>query len=413
MGERGRLSQLAVAEVGAQRLPLAGVRVLDLSNLLAGPMGTMYLADFGAEVIKVEHPERGDELRHWGHSKDGVGLYFKVLNRNKKLITLNLGAVRGQELARRIVADVDVVVENYRPGTMERWGLGWDELHRINQQLIMVRVTGFGQTGPYRARPGFGTNAEAFSGAASITGYPDRPPLLPAFGLGDSTTGIHAAFGVMVALHHRDLHGGGGQFIDLGLYEGLFSLLGPQVIDYDQLGVVQERQGSRLPFIAPRNTYRTRDNQWVAIAATQAVFERLAPALDAGHLVTDPRFTSNQLRIANASSLDEELQAAVATLTLAEVLQRCEEAGAAVAPAHDIRGIFEDPHFRARENVIAVKDEELGEVRMQNVVPRLSATPGRVSHAGLERGASNREIYVDRLGLSEEELRALEDERVV
>ena len=270
-------------------------------------MATMYLADFGAEVIKVEHPERGDELRNWGHSKDGVGLYFKVLNRNKKLITLNLGTQRGQELARRLAADVDVVVESYRPGTMERWGLGWEDLRRLNPRLIMMRVTGFGQTGPYRARPGFGTNAEAFSGAASITGYADRPPLLPAFGLGDSTTGIHAALGILVALHHRNVHGGGGQFIDLALYEGLFSLLGPQVIDFDQLGLVQERQGSRLPFIAPRNTYQTSDEQWVATAATQSVYERLAAALNAPHLASDARFASNQLRIANADELDLEL----------------------------------------------------------------------------------------------------------
>jgi formyl-CoA transferase len=399
--------------VKLQTLPLAGVRVLDLSNLLAAPMATMYLADFGAEVIKVEHPERGDELRHWGRQKDGVGLYFKVLNRNKKLITLNLGTERGQELTRRLAAEVDVVVENYRPGTMERWGLGWDALHELNPGLIMARVTGFGQTGPYSARPGFGTNAEAFSGAASITGYPDRPPLLPAFGLGDSTTGIHMAFGIMVALHHRETNGGGGQFIDLALYEGLFSLLGPQVIDFDQLGVIQERQGSRLPFIAPRNTYETRDGRWVAVAATQQVFERLVEALDVQHLLDDARFATNQLRIANVSDLDEELQEAVSRMTLAEILERCEQVGAAVAPAHDIRGIFEDPHVRARKNVVSVSDGELGEVRMQNVVPKLSETPGRIAHAGLEKGANNREIYVDRLGLSEEELRALGDERVV
>ena len=193
------------------RLPLEGVRVLDLSNLLAAPMATMYLADFGAEVIKAEHPARGDELRRWGNAKDGVGLYFKVLGRNKKLITLNLSHPDGQALVRRLVEHVDVVVENYRPGTLERWGIGWDDLRAINPGLVMARVTGFGQTGPYRGRAGFGTNAEAFAGAAAISGFPDRPPLLPAFGLGDSTTGIHAAFGIMVALYHRDVHGGEGQ----------------------------------------------------------------------------------------------------------------------------------------------------------------------------------------------------------
>lgn len=389
------------------------VRVLDLSNLLAAPMATMYLADFGAEVISVEHPSKGDDLRNWGNQREGVGLYFKVLGRNKKMITLNLSLPRGQEIARRLVRDVDVVVENFRPGTLERWGLGWKELSAINEDLIMARVTGYGQTGPYRQRAGFGTNAEAFSGAAYITGYPDRPPLLPSFGLGDSTTAIHAAFGIMVALYHRDVSGGGGQVVDLGLYEGLFTLLGPQVVDYDQLRVVQERAGSRLPFIAPRNSYRTRDGRWIAISATQSVFERLAPALGVPEIVDDPRFVTNRLRIAHVDELDAVIADAVAELTFPDLLKRCETSGIAVAPVYSVEDIFGDPHYRERQNIVGVVDEELGEVRMQNVVPRLEKTPGRIEHAGSPKGAHNEEVYGERLGLGEAELQALRIDGVI
>ena len=385
------------------RLPLEGVRVLDLSNLLAAPMATMYLGDFGADVIKAEHPARGDELRRWGSARDGVGLYFKVLGRNKRLVTLNLSHPDGQALVRRLVEHVDVVVENYRQGTLERWGIGWEQLRAINPGLILARVTGYGQTGPYRGRAGFGTNAEAFAGAAAISGFADRPPLLPSFGLGDSTTGIHAAFGIMVALYHRDVHGGEGQVIDLGLYEGLLTLLGPQVVNYDQLGILQERNGSRLPFIAPRNTYRCADGDWVSISATQQIFEKLVVALELEELLADPRFADNRTRIANVEALDEVIGEAVGRWPLAEVIRRCEEAGAAVAPVNDARLLLDDPHVRERGNVVAVADEELGPIRMQNVVPRLDGTPGRIDHAGARLGEHNDEVYGGLLGLDRAE----------
>ena len=395
-------------------MALDGVRVLDLSNLMAGPMTTMYLADFGAEVIKVEHPERGDEMRHWGRMKDGVSLFFKVVNRNKKTITLNLSTPGGRDLVHRLVPRVDVVVENYRPGTLERWGIGWDELAAINPRLIMARITGFGQTGPYARRPGFGTLAEAFSGYAALTGYSDRPPLLPAFGLGDASTAIHGAFAIVTALYNRDVVGGPGQYVDLALYEGLFTLLGPHVIDYDQLGVVQERQGSRIPHVAPRNTYETSDGKWVAIAgATQRTFERIAQVLGIEDILADPRFADNQARVANVEALDARIQAAFGKLTLEEALVRFEEAEAPVGPAYDVRGIVGDPQYRARENIVSVDDEELGPVRMQSPVPKLSRTPGKIEHAGPRKGAYNAEVYGGLLGLGEEELRALADEGVI
>ena len=309
-------------EAGAPQGPLAGVRVLDLSNFLAGPLSTMYLADFGADVIKVEAPGRGDEIRMWGRRKNGVGLYWKMIARGKRSITLDLRKPLGQAIARRLAAEADVLVENFRPGTLEKWGLGWADLERVNPRLIVLRVTGFGQTGPYAHRPGFGTLAEAYAGAASITGYPDRPPLLPAFGLADNTAGIFGAFAIMVALYQRDLRGGTGQVIDLPIYEPLFTLLGPQVVDYDQLGVVQERAGSRLPFTAPRNTYRTKDDQWVAIGGSaQSIFERILAALDIPHVARDPRFLDNQLRCQHVEALDAIIQREVEKRTLEEILR--------------------------------------------------------------------------------------------
>jgi crotonobetainyl-CoA:carnitine CoA-transferase CaiB-like acyl-CoA transferase len=392
----------------AAQLPLAGVKVIEISNHLAAPTAAMYLADFGADVIKIERPGDGDELRRWGNHKDGVGLYFKVVNRGKKSVTADLRTPTGVAILKKLVFDADIVLENYRTGTLKKWGIDYDVLGEINPKLIMLKVTGFGQTGPHRQRAGFGTLAEAFTGYAHITGHADGPPLLPAFGLGDASTGLMGAFLMMVALHERNARGGKGQVIDLALYETLFTLLGPQVVNYDQLGIVQQREGSRLPFTAPRNTYRTRDGKWVAIAgSTQAVFERICAALEVQHLAVDPRFCENRIRLQNAAALDVHLQAAVDRFDLAELLQRFENSDAAVAPVYDVAQTFEDPQFQARENVVSVADEELGgAVRMQNVVGKLSRTPGRIRSAGPRLGEHNREVLIERLGFSEDELKA-------
>lgn len=389
------------------RLPLEGIRVLDLSNLLAGPMMTMYLADFGADVVKVEHP-RGDEMRLWGRSKDGVGLFFKVINRNKRAITLNLGTEQGRDLVRRMAARIDVVVESFRPGTLERWGLGYEDLRAGNDRLIMARVSGFGQDGPYAPRPGFGTVAEAFGGYAAISGFEDRQPLLPAFGLGDASTAIHGAYATLLALYERDLGSGLGQCIDLALYDGLLTMLGSHVVDYDQLGVIEPRMGGRLAFASPRNTYRTADGDWIAMAgSTQATFERTARAIGAEHLVSDPRFSDNRHRIDNAVALDAELQAALDRLSTEDALQRLWSAGAAAGPVNDVADILDDPHVAARKNIVQVDDDELGPVRMQGVVPRLGRTPGRVSTAGPTKGRHNAEIYGSWAELDEHELEDL------
>jgi crotonobetainyl-CoA:carnitine CoA-transferase CaiB-like acyl-CoA transferase len=388
-------------------MPLSGIRVVEIANSLAAPLASMFLGDYGAEVVKVELPPRGDEMRFWGENKKGVGLYYKVVNRNKKSVTADLRTPMGVEIVKRLVRKADVLVENYRPGTVEKWGLGYDVLSKVNPGLVMLRITGFGQTGPYSHKPGFGTLAEAFAGAAHITGYPDRPALLPAFGLGDSTAGLAGAFLTMVALFERERRGGRGQVVEFAIYEPLFTLLGPQVVNYDQLGIIQERNGSRLPFTAPRNTYRTRDGKWVAIAgAAQSIFERICRALERPELVADPRFRDNRVRMEHAAELDGELQSAIERFDLDALIRRFEEHEAAVAPVNSVAQIFADPHYAARQNIAAVPDEELGgPVRMQNVVGNFSRTPGTIRRAGPRLGEHNREVLMDELGFTEAELK--------
>ena len=376
------------------------VRVIDISNFLAGPVSSMFLGDSGADVIKVERPGTGDEIRYWGNNKNGVGLMYKLINRNKRSVTADLRTPLGVEIVKKLVKDADIIIENYRTGTLEKWGLGYDVLSEINPGIIMVRITGFGQTGPNSHRPGFGTLAEGYAGFASITGYSDRPPLLPGFGLADETSGLMGAYLALAALRERDQNSGKGQIVEFGIYEPLFTLLGPQVVDYDQLGLIQERNGSRLPFTAPRNTYRTRDDKWVSISGSaQSTFERMCEALNVPELITDHRFLDNRLRIQNIEVLDDALQIAILEFDREPLISLFDKFGAAVAACNNIAEIFEDPHFIARNNIIAVDDEELGgPLKMQNVVGKFSRTPGEIRHAGPKLGEHNFEILVDMLG---------------
>ncbi|MBT6305716.1 MAG: CoA transferase [Rhodospirillaceae bacterium] len=385
---------------------LKGVKVIDISNFLAGPISSMFLGDSGADIIKVERPGTGDEIRYWGNNKDGVGLMYKLVNRNKRSVTADLRTPLGVEIIKALVKDADIIIENYRKGTLEKWGLDYETLSKINPGLIMVRITGFGQTGPNSHRPGFGTLAEGYAGFASITGYPDRPPLLPGFGLADETSGLMGAYLALAALRERDQNSGKGQIVEFGIYEPLFTLLGPQVVDYDQLGIIQERNGSRLPFTAPRNTYQTNDDKWVSISGSaQSTFERMCEALKVPELISDPRFIDNRLRIQNAEALDEALQEAILKFDRQTLITLFDEFGAAVAACNNIAEIFEDPHFIARENIVSVEDEELkGALKMQNVVGNFSRTPGKIKHAGPKLGEHNKEILVDMLGFDQEQL---------
>ncbi|MDP6364982.1 MAG: CoA transferase [Nitrospinota bacterium] len=387
--------------------PLESVKVLDLSNYLAAPMATMYLADYGAEVIKIEQPGRGDGMRMWGNNKNGIGLYFKVINRNKKSVTLDFHTPFGVRAVKALAENSDVVVENFRPGVLDRWGLGYEILSEINPRIIMLSITGFGQTGPNKDRPGFGSLAEAYAGFSHINGEADGPPMSPSWGLGDSSTGIGAAFLVMAALYGRECRGGRGQHIDMAIYEQLFTMLGPQVINYDQLGLIQGRSGSRLSFAVPRNNFKTRDGKWILIAGSnQSIFENICRGLGREDLIEDSRFLDNRARMKNPDALEEELQKTVGKMALDEVMGRLIEYDGAATPINDVKMVTEDPQIIARESVTSVNDEEFGgPVRMQNVVGKLSRTPGSIRHAGPRLGHHNREILIERLGFDEEEVK--------
>ncbi|SLK08752.1 CaiB/BaiF CoA transferase family protein [Novosphingobium mathurense] len=392
--------------------PLHGLRVLDAATLFAGPVAAMLLGDFGAEVIKIEHP-KGDAARTHGGSKDGVSLWWKMFGRNKRTVSLNLSRAEGQDIFRRLARTADIVIENFRPGTFERWGLSYEELSRDNPGLILVRVTGFGQFGPYAARPGFGTLAEAMSGFAAITGSPDGPPTLPPFGLADGVTGISAAFAAMTAVHARQ-RTGLGQEIDIALIEPLMMVLGPQAIMYDQLGVVQQRTGNRSSVNAPRNAYRTSDGRWLAIStSSHSIAVRLMRLVGAGHVVDEPWFASAHGRVAHVELLDGLVAKWVAARPAAEVIAAMEAAEAAVAPVYSIADIFEDSQYKALDTITEVEDPELGRIRMQNVLFRLSRQQGRIRYAGRSLGADNEAIFGKELGMPDDELETLRAQGVI
>lgn len=395
-------------------LPLDGVRVIDIATVIAGPGTTARLSDFGADVIKVEHPAMGDTARNLGWKSGDVSLLWKHVGRNKRPVTLNLSDPRGQELLMRLVEGADVLVESFRPGTLERWNLAPDVLLERSPRLVILRTSGFGQTGPYAPRPGFGSLAESLSGMAHMTGFPDGPPVLPAVALADEVAGLLGAFAVMVGLYHRDARGGTGQVIDLSLVESLFGLVGPIAAVYDTLGVIPARIGNRIVYSAPRGAFRTRDGKWVAISGTsQSVAVRILTAIGRADLMEDPRFATNQSRLANVDALDEVIEAWFAEHDLDEVLRVMEEHHAAAAPILDAAGIVADPHYRARGTLERHPDEELGSVLLARPHPLFSETPGRVAHPGLPAGAANDEVYRKELGLSDEEMDELRDRGVI
>ncbi|MFI9402294.1 CaiB/BaiF CoA transferase family protein [Nocardia sp. NPDC052316] len=371
--------------------PLAGIRVLDVATLFAGPLAGTLLADFGADVIKVEHP-KGDPVRSHGAQRDGVGLWWKMLGRGKKSVTLYLGAPQGQEIFRRMVAEADVVIENFRPGTLERWGLGYPELRALNPRLVLARVTGFGQIGPYARRPGFGTLAEAMSGFAAVTGEADGPPTLPPFGLADGIAALTTAFAIMTALRARD-RDGTGQEVDLAIIEPILTLLGPQIIAYDQLGELPPRMGNRSSNNAPRNTYRTADGGWVAVSTSaQSVAERVLWLVGRPDLIDQPWFASGTERARHADELDAAVGGWIGRHSTEEVVRAFEKAEAAVAPIYTAADVLEDPQYRALGSITALPDAELGTVRMQNILFRLSETPGEIRWTGPPLGAHTDEV---------------------
>jgi crotonobetainyl-CoA:carnitine CoA-transferase CaiB-like acyl-CoA transferase len=390
--------------------PLAGVRVVDCSTVLAGPFACQLLGDFGADVIKVEHPTAGDALRSHGAVKDGVGLWWSMVGRNKR--TLGLDLHDGAEVFKALVATADVLVENFRPGTLERWGLGPDVLAELNPGLVLIRVTGFGQTGPYAQRPGFGTLVEAMSGFAAITGEPDGPPTLPPFGLADAVAGLTGALSALMALYHRDARGGSGQVVDLALLEPLITVLGSQATVYQQLGAVQHREGNRSRHNAPRNTYRTKDDAWVAVSASATrVAERVMRLVGRGDLADAPWFASGAERAAHPE-VDDAVSRWIGERTRAEVIDAFTAAEAAIAPVYDVADLLDDEHVRAREVFVDVPHPVLGPLTQQNVLFRMSETPGEIRHAGRALGEDTDAVLAE-LGLTADQIQRLRERGVV
>ncbi len=404
------------------RGPLHGVRVLDFSTVYAGPITAMLLGDYGADVLKIELPT-GDPARTHGWSvpgRDGVqhGLWWKVIARNKDAMTLDVRIPEGREILLRLVAEADVMTENFRPGVLEGWGLGPDELHAVNPRLVLLRTTGFGQDGPYARRRAFGSLAEAMTGFAHLTGQPDGPPTLPPFGLADGVAGVTGAFAVLTALHARDHgdgpHAGHGQVIDMSLFEPLLGLMGPTPSAHDQLGVVPTRQGNRSRNSAPRNTYRTGDGAWVAVSCGAAsVAARVLRLVGRPDLVEQPWFDSARERVAHVDELDGAVQEWIAARDLDTVVDAFAEVGAALFPVYDVAQLFADPQVQARDAVTTVDDEDLGPLRMQNVWFRLSRTPGSIRFPGRRLGQDTDAVLTERLGYTAEQVAALRKDGVV
>lgn len=395
--------------------PLKDIRVLDIATIIAGPLAASLLADFGAEVIKVELPGKGDGLRALRPHKDGVSLWSKVVNRNKKGITLDLRTPEGVDIVKRLVAECDVLVENYRPGTIERWGIGPEDLWAINPKLTILRVSAFGQSGPYADKPGFARIADAMSGFLSLCGPSDGAPMHPGYPIADSVTGLFGAMGLLTALLERKNNPEApGQIVAVSLFESMFRVLDFLAVEYDQLGEVRQRLGNRNPYAAPGNCFRSRDGKWCTLAAsTQRVFERLADVIERPDLKDDARFATNTARLQNADALDEILGAWFAERDADDACRILDAASVTVARVRSIDDLFEDPQVRAANMIVPVEDPELGALRMQGVTPHLSRTPGSVRNAGPSLGMHNDEVFASRLGLSADDMAALKSKQVI
>ncbi|GAA1113468.1 CoA transferase [Arthrobacter flavus] len=389
--------------------PLNGLRVVDASTLFAGPMAAMHLGDMGADVIKVEHPNRPDPARGHGPSKDGQNLWWKTLGRNKRTVAIDLHTDGGRDAFLRLAQTADVVIENFRPGTLERWGLDYATLSADNPGLVLARVTGFGQIGPYKSRPGFGTLAEAMSGFASSTGEPDGPPTLPPFGLADGVASLATAYAVMVALHARD-RDGKGQEVDVAIIEPILAMLGPQITRWDQLGTAQPRTGNRSVNNAPRNAYRTKDGSWVAVSTSaQSIAERVVALVGRPELADEAWFATGATRAEHADLLDDAVGSWIARHSRDEVIGAFEAAEAAVAPIYEPSEIVADPQFNALGTIHRIKDADLGDMAMQGPLFRMSRDEATIAFTGRAHGADTEDVLTE-LGYTAGELAALRED---
>lgn len=395
--------------------PLTGVQILDISTMIAAPFGATLLADLGAEVTKVELPGKGDTLRTVGPWKGTEPLRWPGLARNKKSVTLDIRTDEGREIFKKLISQVDLLIENFRPGTLEKWNLGYEELKKINPRLIMVRVSGYGQTGPYREKAGFGTPGTAFSGHTAIQGYPDRPPVSPSYSLLDYITGVYAAFAAVSALYNREANGESeGQVVEMGLYESLFRMLEFLVAEYDQNGKVRERSPGLAGHSSPAGTYETKDGKFVVlVCSTDSTFNRLAEAMERTDMLTDPRYYTNSERLKNDHEVQEIVINWIRQYTQKELQEKLDLFGVPVSPIYTIEDIFNDPHYQARENIVEVEHPRLGTIKVPGVVPKFSSTPGAIRHRAPELGEHNEEILGGKLGLSAEELAVLKEKGVI
>ncbi|MCK9917456.1 CoA transferase [Microbacteriaceae bacterium K1510] len=393
--------------------PLTGVRVIELGQLIAGPFCGQILADFGAEVVKVEPPCHGDPMRQWGR-KDAQGntLWWPVIARNKKSMTLDLHNPQAQQIVSELAAAADILIENFRPGRMEQWGLGWDKLSTINSRLIMVRISGFGQSGPYASRAGFASVGEAMAGLRHIVGYPDRPSVRLGISLGDTLAGQNGAIGAIMALHARN-RTGRGQVVDSAIYEAVLGVMENLVTEYDKGGHTRERAGAALPGIAPSNVYPAADGAIVIGANQDSIFRRLVTVMGKPGLAEDPRFADHQVRGAHQATIDDLIAQWTATQTVAALVEALADAGVPAGPIYRAKDMLEDPHFAAREAIIRVDSPELGPTAMQNVFPRLSDTPGEVRHAGVRLGEHTDAVLSEWLGLAPHRIEQLRASGVV
>ena len=401
------------SDPGSECDALADVAVLELGSMLAGPFCGTLLGEFGAEVIKVEKPGQGDALREWPPIKDGVALWWRSMSRNKRLVTLDLSRAQARETALALIARADIVVENFRPGTLERWGFGPDELLEDMPHTVWVRVSGYGQTGPYAGRGGYATVAEAFSGLSSITGYPDRGPMVSSYPLGDYLAGTFGALGAMIALNHRR-RSGRGQIVDVSLFEPIFRTLEAMVVRFDQLGEKKPRLGNQMEEDVPRNLYATADGGAIAISSgSQAIFENLLDAMGRADLKRDSRFGSAEQRVRHRDAIDAIVADWMRSLPTDDAMQRLEEHRMVAGPVWEVDRIVEDPHYAAREAITSMADEELGRVRVPAPVPKLSRTPGRVRWGGGDLGADNDFVFRELLRMEPSAIEALRAQGVI
>ncbi|MEM2983353.1 MAG: CoA transferase [Candidatus Bathyarchaeia archaeon] len=395
--------------------PLRKLRVLEIATTVAGPFSGTLFAEFGAEVIKIEVPKVGDPSRGFGPFFKGKSLTWVVLGRNKKSVTLDLRKEKGKELFKRLVGISDVVIESFRPGTMEEWGLGYEELKRINPRIIMIRVSGFGQDGPYKERAGFDRIAGAMGGMTYLTGYPDSPPVRVGLNICDQIAGLFSAFGAMVAIYNRDTSSSmEGQWVDVSLCESIIRLLEGVIAEYHKLGTIRERTGNSNEIVAPAENFLSRDGKWVVFGLTSdALFRRFLQAIDREDLASDPRFMTNIDRVKNRDTIHEIAREWFREKTVSEIQKIFDDKGLPYGLVYNAKDICEDPHNRARGNIIEIEDRDIGLVKMQNVTPRLSRTPGKVKSSAPGLGEHNREIYMGLLGLTDEELKILKEEGVI